>query len=67
MKVLACPDDQFDAGAGTCAQQVWIDQEPSIWSGWTASDLHALAAGLLAVWAVALIFRTVHKHAGEMS
>jgi len=67
VKVLACPDDQFDAATGTCATQVWIDQPVSIWSGWTQADLHAFAAGVLGLLACWLVLRTVLKLSGEIT
>ena len=67
MKAYVCPDDQYDGASGTCAAPIWVDQSPSMWSGWTAADLHSLAAGLLVLLAVAYIFRTIHRLSGDIT
>jgi hypothetical protein len=67
VKAYVCPDDQYDAGAGTCAAAVWIDQPPSMWSGWTQADLHGFAAGVLSLLAVWWILRTIIRHSGDIA
>lgn len=62
MKALVCLDDPMPTD-GSCVSQAWVDFAPSFFTGWTLADVAPVVGALLTAWAVALLFRVLHRWA----
>lgn len=58
--VLACAHEDFDAQAGTCAQELWIPQ-PSVIPELTVADAQQIGTAIAFLLAVAFVFRQLRK------
>jgi hypothetical protein len=58
--VLACAHEDFDAQAGTCAQEIWIPQ-PSVIPELTIADAQQIGMAIAFLLAVAFAARQVRK------
>jgi len=50
----------FDAGTGTCANQIWIPQ-PSLIPALTIEEAALIAGAFALLWATAFVFRRIRK------
>jgi hypothetical protein len=58
--VRGCLESDFDAATGTCAQEIWIPQMPSL-PVLTVEEAVPIGTAIALLWAVAFVFRRVRK------
>lgn len=58
--VRGCLESDFDAATGTCAQEIWIPQVPSL-PALSIEEAQSIGIAVAALWAVAFVFRRVRK------
>ena len=58
--VRGCLESDFDAATGTCAQEIWIPQMPSL-PVLTVDEAQAIGVAVALLWGIAFVFRRVRK------
>lgn len=58
--VRGCLESDFDAATGTCAQEVWIPQMPSL-PALTVEEAQQLGVAIALLFALAFVFRRLRK------
>lgn len=58
--VRGCLESDFDSATGTCAQEVWIPQIPSL-PALGIEEAQSLAVAFALLWGIAFVFRRLRK------
>lgn len=58
--VRGCLESDFDAATGTCAQEIWIPQMPSL-PALSIEGAQVIGSACALLWGIAWIFRRIRK------
>lgn len=58
--VRGCLDRDFDASTGTCAQEIWVPQMPSL-PALSIEEAQAIGLACALLWGSAWVFRRIRK------
>lgn len=63
MRVFVCLDEVAPSDVASCSVGQWTEYPAGFFSGWTQTDLAQVVGAGLALWAVLVLFRVIHRWA----